>query len=102
MDKLTEIRERHGRQHLPRLFSAGVDEKQSEIGERYLGIGVALGAGFGLAIGAGFGIAVGNLAWGIALGICIGTGLGITVGSSLANKHAKTAQESPDTDGRDA
>jgi hypothetical protein len=96
MDKLTEIRERHGRQH-PRLFSGRVDEKQSEIRERYLSNG-ALGAGSGLAIGAGFGVAVGNLAWGIGLGICIGTGLGIALGSSLGNKHAKAAQE-PDTDG---
>ena len=96
MDKLTEIRESHGREHLPRLFSEGVDEKRSEIGERYLGIGVALGAGFGLAIGAGLGVAVGNLAWGIGFGICLGTGLGIAVGASLDNKHAKTAQEPSD------
>src|SRR5688500_8651318 len=99
MDELTEIRAGHGRHHQPRLFSGGVDEKQSEIGERYLGIGVALGAGFGLAIGAGFGVAVGNLAWGIGFGICLGSGLGIAVGASLDNKHAKTAQERSDMHG---
>ena len=102
MDKLTEIRERHGRQHLPRLFSGGMDEKQSEIRERYLGIGVALGAGFGLAMGAGLGVAFGNLASGIGIGICLGTGLGIAVASSLGSKHAKRTQEPLDTDGRDA
>lgn len=100
MDKLTEIRERHGRQYLPRLFSGGVDERENEIRERYLGSGVALGAGCGLAIGAGFGVAVGNLAWGIGLGICIGAGLGIALGSSLGNKHARAVQEL-DTDGSD-
>lgn len=98
MDKLTEIRESQGRQHLPRLFSEEVGETQSEIRERYLGGGVALGAGFGLAIGAGFGVAVGSLVWGIGLGICIGAGLGIAVGSSLGNKHAKAMQEPSDTD----
>ena len=98
MDKLTEMRERHGRQHLPRLFSGRVDEKQKEIRERYLGSGVALGAASGLALGAGLGVAVGNLPWGIGLGICLGTGLGIVVGSRLGNKHAKAVHE-PDRDG---
>lgn len=102
-DKLREIRERYGRQYLPRFFSGGADDKQSEIRERYLSIGIALGTGLGVAIGAGLGVALGNMASGIGLGICLGTGLGIAVGSSLGNKHAKAVQEPSDTDGsRDA
>ena len=77
-------------------------DKLTEIRGRYLGIGVALGAGFGPAIGAGLGVAFGNLASGIGIGICLGTGLGIAIASSVGNKHAKRAQEPLDTDGHDA
>jgi hypothetical protein len=98
-DKLNEIRERYGKQRLPRLFSGAVDDNRSEIRERYLGTGIAFGAGFGMVIGAGFGVAFGNLALGISFGICLGTGLGIAVGSSLGSKHAKRGQESSNTDG---
>lgn len=98
-DKLTEMRERYGRRYLPRFFSGGVDDKQSEIRERYLGIGVAWGSALGVAIGAGFGIALGNLALGIASGIAIGTGIGIALGAVLGNKHAKAAPESSHTNG---
>jgi hypothetical protein len=95
-DKLSEIRERHGRQYLPRFFSGVTDDKQSEIRERYLGVGVALGAGFGLSIGAGLGVAFGNWASGIGLGLCLGAGLGIVVGSNLGNKRARAVQKSSD------
>lgn len=61
-DKLSELRERYARQHLPRFFSGGVDDKQSEIREHYLGVGVALGTAVGVALGAGLGVAFGNLA----------------------------------------
>jgi hypothetical protein len=76
-----------------------MDDKQSEIRERYLGVGVAWGSALGVAIGAGFGVALGNLAWGIGLGVCLGAGLGIAVGSSLGDKHAKAVQQPSDTDG---
>lgn len=98
-DKQSEIRERYGRQYLPRLFSGGMDDKQSEIRERYLGVGVALGSAFGVAIGAGLGVAVGYLALGVGFGICVGTALGVAVGSSLGHKHANAVQEPSDTDG---
>lgn len=98
-DKLSEIRERYGRQHLPRLFSGGVDDKQSKVRERYLGIGVAWGSALGVAIGAGFGVALGNLALGIGIGIAMGTGIGIALGAALGNKHAKAAPESSHTNG---
>jgi hypothetical protein len=94
-DKLREIRERYGRQHLPRFFSGGADDKQSEIRERYLSIGIALGTGCGVAFGAGLGVAFGNLALGIGLGIA----LGVAVGLILGNKRAKAVQEPSDTDG---
>lgn len=71
-----------------------MDERQREIRERYLGIGLALGAGFGLAIGAGLGVALGNLALGIGIGIPIGTGVGIALGLVQGNKHAKAVPES--------
>jgi hypothetical protein len=83
----------------PAFFSGGVDDKQSEVRERYLGIGVAWGSALGVAIGAGLGVAFGNLASGIGLGICLGTALGVAVGSILGNKHAKAVQEPSDTDG---
>lgn len=41
-DKLTESRDLYGCQHLPHLFSGEVDQKQSEIRRRYLGIGMSL------------------------------------------------------------
>jgi hypothetical protein len=99
-DKLTESRERYGRQHLPRLFSGDADDKQSEIRERYLGIGVAMGSAFGLAIGAGFGVALGNLAWGIGFGLCIGTGIGIALGAAWGNRQAKAMRKPSGAGGR--
>jgi hypothetical protein len=86
-----------GREHGLAVHSEGseasrrsiVDDKQSEIRQRYLGTGVAFGSAFGVAIGAGFGVAFGNLALGIGLGISLGVALGIAVGSILGNQHAK-------------
>ena len=98
-DKLSEIRERYGRQYFPRFFSGEVDDKQSEIRERYLGIGVAWGSTLGVAIGAGFGVGLGNLALGIGIGIAIGTGIGISLGAVLGNKQAKAAPGSSHTKG---
>ncbi len=59
---------------------------QSEIRQRYFGIGIALGA----AIGTGLGIALGNLALSIGPGIAFGVALGLILG----NKHAKAAEQS--------
>lgn len=92
-DNLTEFRERHGRQYLPRFFPGETDDKQREIRERYLGIGIALGAGFGVAVGAGLAVVLGNLALGIALGLCFGGALGIAVGSILGDKRAKGVRD---------
>ena len=76
-----------------------MNDKRSEIRERYLGYGVALGSSLGVAIGAGLGVAFGNVALGIGLCISLGVGLGIVFGSILGNKHAKAVQGPSDTDG---
>jgi hypothetical protein len=76
-----------------------VEDKQREIREHYLGIGVALGSGLGVAVGAGLGVAFGNLAWGIGLGLSMGTGIGIALGAGVADKHAKAVQEASETGG---
>ena len=64
-----------------------VDDSQSEIRKRYMGIGIALG----VAIGAGLGVAFGSLAMGMGPGIAIG----VAIGYALGNKHAKAAEQSP-------
>lgn len=94
-EKQSEVRERYR----SRRQRSSESRKQGKIREYYLSNGVALGLGFGVAIGAGFGIAFGNLPLGVGFGICLGTTLGIVVGSILGNKHAKVAQEPSDTDG---
>jgi hypothetical protein len=102
VDKTGELRERYGRRYLPRLFprgTRGTEDEQSEIRERYLGIGIAFGTGFGMVIGASLGVVFGNLALGIGFGICVGTGLGIAVGSSLGNKHTSAIQRPSETRG---
>ena len=76
-----------------------VEDKQREVREHYLGIGVALGSGLGVAIGAGLGVAFGNLASGIGIGLSVGTGIGIALGAARDKKHAKAAQESSGTGG---
>lgn len=68
-----------------------VEDKQRDIREHHLGVGVAWGSGFGLAIGAGVGVAFGNLSWGIGFGLCIGAGIGIALGAARGNKHAAEA-----------
>ena len=75
------------------------EDKQREIREHYLGVGVALGSGLGVAIGAGLGVAFGNLAWGIGIGLSICTGIGIALGAARGNKRAKDVQEPSDTGG---
>jgi hypothetical protein len=93
-DRLTELRERYGRQYLPRLFANSTDDTPSEIRERYIGFGIAVGGGSGLAIGAGVGVAIfGNVALGIGFGLCVGTCLGIAIGSSLGNTRLKNQTE---------
>lgn len=72
-------------------------DKQKDVREHYLGIGVALGSCFGVALGAAVGIALGNLALGIAVGIAFGTGLGIVFGAMQGKKHSAAAPESLDT-----
>ena len=62
--------------------------KQSDIRQRYMGLGISLG----VAIGAGLGVALGNLAFGIGPGIALGVAFGIILG----NKHARLAQETAD------
>lgn len=90
-EKQTELRDRYGRQHLPRLFpSEGAGDKQHEVRDRSVGIGVALGAAFGMALGAGLGVVLGNLAWGIGIGLSVGTGVGIAIGVALGNKPFRT------------
>ena len=61
-----------------------MDDKQSEIRERYLGIGVAVGSGSGVASGAGLGVAFGNLALGIGFGIAVGVAVGLIFGNKYA------------------
>jgi hypothetical protein len=98
-DKLLELRERYGREHLPRLFSETVGNTPTDVRENYLGFGIAVGGGAGLAIGAGVGVAIfGNVGLGIGFGLCLGTGLGVAIGASLGNTRAN-AQESPHEDG---
>lgn len=69
-----------------------MDDKQREIRQRYLGIGIVLG----VAIGTGLGVALDNLALGIGLGVA----LGVVLGGIVGNKHAKAAQGPSHTDGR--
>jgi len=83
-NKRSDMRERYGRQHLPRLFRETVDDSQSEIRERNSGMGLVVGCGLGIVIGAGFGVASGNLASGIGFGVGIGVALGLAFGSSRA------------------
>lgn len=99
VDKLKELRERYGRQHLPRFFSKEADDEHDEIRGRDLGTWIAIGAGVGLAAGAGFGIAFSSLASGIGFGICLGIGLGIAVGSSQGGKNANAEQQRSDAEG---
>ena len=89
MEKQSEIRERFLSGWQSRMRSDEVEDKQREIREHHLGIGVALGLGLGVAIGAGVGVAFGSLPWGIGLGLCIGTSIGIALGTFRGNKHAK-------------
>lgn len=74
------------------------NDRQSEIHERHLGIGIAWGAALGVAIGAGFGVALGNLAWGIGIGIAIGAGMGIALGAAWGSRHAQASLGSSHTD----
>jgi hypothetical protein len=102
-DKQSTIRRRYLTGWQARMNPRELDDKRSEIHERYLGIGVALGSSAGVAIGAGLGVALGNLSLGIGLCISLGVGLGIAVGSMLGDKHAKATQEQSKTaDSRNA
>lgn len=93
IDKLTEMRERYGRQHLPRLFARSTEEEQSGTHDHYVGVGIAIGAPIGLAVGVAYGFAFGNFATGIAFGLCLGTGVGIAIGSSLGERHVEQAED---------
>jgi len=66
-----------------------VDDKQSEVRQSSVGLGIALGTALGVAVGAGVGVALGNLALGIGLGIALGLAIGVILG----DKHAKAAHE---------
>lgn len=89
VDKQSVIRERFLSGWQARMKPHESKEKQRQIREHYLGIGVALGSGLGVAMGAGLGGAFGNLSWGIGFGLCIGTGIGIALGAVRGNRHAK-------------
>ena len=69
-------------------------DKRSELRERHLGFGVALGTAFGVAVGAGFGVAIGSLASGIGVGVALGVAMGLILG----NKQAKAAESPRDED----
>jgi hypothetical protein len=99
-NKQSEARERFLTGWRARMNHHEADDKQKEIREHHLGIGVALGSGLGVAVGAGLGVAFGNLALGIGICICLGVSLGIAIGSARGNKHAKAVQEASDTAGR--
>ena len=99
IEKQSDSRERYLAGWNARMNPHEVEDKQREIRDHHLGIGVALGSGFGLAIGAGVGVAFGNLSWGIGFGLCIGAGMGIALGAARGNKHAKAAAESSHTNG---
>lgn len=93
--KLLELRERYGRDHLPRLFHQGLGDTPNENRDRYLGLGIAVGGGAGLAVGAGVGALIfGNVGLGIGFGLCLGTCLGIAIGASLVNKHSRAESDS--------
>ena len=92
-DKQTETRERFLTGWRARMHHHDMEDKQREIGEHYLGIGMALGSGLGVAIGAALGVAFGNLAWGIGIGLSVGTGIGIALGAAWRNKSAMAKSE---------
>jgi hypothetical protein len=96
-DKQNETRERFLAPWRARKHHDEAKDKQREIREHYLGIGVALGSGLGVAMGAGLGVAFGNLALGIGICISLGVSLGIAIGAMLGNKHAKAMQDPADT-----
>jgi hypothetical protein len=98
-DKQSEIRRSYLAGWQARMNPHEVEDKQRDIREHHLGIGVALGSGFGLAIGAGVEVAFGNLSWSIGFGLCISAGIGIALGAARGNKHAKAAAESLHTNG---
>ena len=87
-NKRSDMRERYGRQHLPRLFRERADDTQSEIRERNSSMGLVVGCGLGIVIGAGFGIASGNLASGIGFGVSVGVALGLAIGSAAADPES--------------
>lgn len=90
--KQSDSRERYLAGWDARMKPFEVEDKQREIREHHLGIGVALGSGLGMAVGAGLGAASGDVSWGIGFGLCIGAGIGIAFGAARGNKHAKAGR----------
>ena len=70
-----------------------MSEKQSEIRQRYVGLGMALGT----AIGCGIGVAFGNMALGIGPGIAIGVAFGLTAASKKADVAQHLSRRNDDS-----
>jgi ElaB/YqjD/DUF883 family membrane-anchored ribosome-binding protein len=53
--------------------------------DRYIGVGIAIGAGIGLTIGALTG------GWAIPIGMAVGSGIGIAIGAALDTRRRREA-----------
>lgn len=59
-------------------------DKGACCGNRWVGVGMSLGAGVGTALGAGIGVALGDVGFWCGIGVAGGISIGLAVGAALS------------------